>query len=110
SGVTRTVDPFGGSAAVEGLTRTLAAQARSHIAEVEAMGGMAKAIEAGLPKRRIEEAAARAQARIDTGEQAVIGVNRHRPEGLDAIATLKIDNTAVRDRQIEKLKQLKAER
>ena len=110
SGVTRTVDPWGGSYLLERLTADLAERARAHIAEVEAMGGMAKAIEAGLPKRRIEEAAARAQARIDTGEQAVIGVNRHRPEGLDAIATLKIDNTAVRDRQIEKLSQLKAER
>ena len=110
SGVARTVDPWGGSYLLERLTADLAERARSHIAEVEAMGGMAKAIEAGLPKRRIEEAAARAQARIDTGEQAVIGVNRHRPQGLDAIATLKIDNTAVRDRQIEKLKRIKAER
>jgi methylmalonyl-CoA mutase len=110
SGVTRTVDPWGGSYLLERLTADLAERARGHIAEVEAMGGMAKAIGAGLPKRRIEEAAARAQARIDTGEQAVIGVNRHRPAGLDAISTLKIDNTAVRERQIEKLKQLKAER
>ena len=110
SGITRTVDPWGGSWLLERLTHELAERARAHIAEVEAMGGMAKAIEAGLPKRRIEEAAAGAQARIDTGEQAVIGVNRHRPEGLDAISTLKIDNTAVLKRQIEKLKQLKAER
>jgi len=110
SGITRTVDPWGGSAAIEGLTRQLADQARAHIAEVEAMGGMAKAIEDGLPKRRIEEAAARTQARIDTGEQAVIGVNRYRPEGLDDLATLKVDNTAVRERQIEELKRLKAER
>ena len=110
SGVTRTVDPWGGSEALEGLTRDLADRARAHIAEVEAMGGMAKAIEAGLPKRRIEEAAARTQARIDTDEQAVIGVNRYRPEGLDAIATLKVDNSAVRQRQIEKLERLKAER
>ena len=110
SGITRTADPWGGSAALEGLTRDLADQARAHIAEVEAMGGMAKAIEAGLPKRRIEEAAARTQARIDTGEQAVIGVNRFRHEALDEIATLKVDNTAVRERQIEKLKRLKAER
>ena len=110
SGVTRTVDPWGGSYLLERLTADLAQRARAHIAEVEAMGGMAKAIDAGLPKRRIEEAAARAQARIDTGAHAAIGVNRYRPEGLDAIATLKIDNTAVRDRQVEKLKQLKAER
>ena len=110
SGITRTVDPWGGSAAIEGLTRELADQARAHIAEVEAMGGMAKAIEAGLPKRRIEEAAARTQARIDIGEQAVIGVNRFRHDKLDEIATLKVDNTAVRQRQIEKLNRLKAER
>jgi methylmalonyl-CoA mutase len=110
SGVTRTVDPWGGSWRLERLTHDLAERARGHIREIEAMGGMAKAIEAGLPKRRIEEAAARTQARIDTGEQAVIGVNRYRPAQLDAIATLKIDNTAVRKQQIEKLKRLKAER
>ena len=110
SGITRTVDPWGGSWLLERLTHDLAERARGHINEVEAMGGMAKAIEAGLPKRRIEEAAARAQARIDTGEQAVIGVNRFRPAGLDSLSTLKIDNTAVREQQIEKLKQLKAER
>ncbi|HEX4097828.1 MAG TPA: methylmalonyl-CoA mutase family protein, partial [Caulobacteraceae bacterium] len=110
SGVTDTVDPWGGSYLLEQLTHDLTERARAHIAEVEAMGGMARAIEAGLPKRRIEEAAARTQARIDTGEQAVIGVNRYRPVGLDAISTLKIDNTAVRERQIEKLKHLKAER
>ncbi|HEY5411717.1 MAG TPA: methylmalonyl-CoA mutase [Caulobacteraceae bacterium] len=110
SGIACTVDPWGGSWRLERLTHDLAERARAHIVEVEAMGGMAKAIEAGLPKRRIEEAAARTQARIDIGEQAVIGMNRHRPEQLDAIATLRIDNTAVREQQIEKLKQLKAER
>ncbi len=110
SGITTTVDPWGGSYLLERLTHDLGDRARAHIAEVEALGGMANAIEAGLPKRRIEEAAARAQARIDTGEQAVIGVNRYRPAGLDAISTLKIDNTAVRARQIEKLKKLKSER
>ena len=110
SGITATVDPWGGSYLLERLTHDLGERARAHIAEVEALGGMAKAIEVGLPKRRIEEAAARAQARIDTGEQAVIGVNRYRPSGLDALSTLKIDNTAVRARQLEKLKQLKAER
>ena len=110
SGVTATVDPWGGSFLMERLTHDLEARARVHIAEVEALGGMARAIETGLPKRRIEETAARAQARIDTGEQAVVGVNRHRPASLDAIWTLKIDNTAVRERQIEKLKRLKAER
>jgi len=110
SGITGTVDPWGGSYLLERLTHDLTERARGHIDEVEAMGGMARAIEAGLPKRRIEEAAARTQARIDTGEQAVIGVNRHRQTQLDPIATLKIDNTAVRERQIEKLKRLKAER
>ena len=110
SGITGAVDPWGGSWLLERLTHDLAERARGHINEVEAMGGMAKAIEAGLPKRRIEEAAARAQARIDTGEQAVIGVNHFRPAGLDSLSTLKIDNTAVRERQIEKLRRLKAER
>ena len=110
SGVTSTIDPWGGSLHVERLTHDLAARARRHIAEVEALGGMAKAIEAGLPKRRIEEAAARTQARIDTGEQAVIGVNRYRPDRPDEIHTLKVDNTAVRHRQIEKLQALRAER
>ena len=109
-GATRPADPWGGSWYVERLTHDLAARALEHIEEVEALGGMAKAIEAGLPKRRIEEAAARTQARIDTGEQAVIGVNRFRPEGLDVLKTLKVDNTAVRERQVEKLERLKAER
>ncbi len=108
--MTRTADPWGGSWCIERLTHDLAARALGHIAEIEALGGMAKAIGTGLPKRRIEEAAARTQARIDVGEQAVIGVNRFRPEGLDDIRTLKIDNTAVRARQIETLRRLKAER
>jgi methylmalonyl-CoA mutase len=110
SGMTRTIDPWGGSWAVERLTGELAARARSHIAEAEALGGMARAIEAGVPKLRIEEAATRTQARIDTGRQAVIGVNRFRPSKADDVHTLKIDNSAVRARQIEKLKRLKAER
>jgi methylmalonyl-CoA mutase len=110
SDVTRTIDPWGGSFYLERLTKDLAERAAAHIGEVEALGGMARAIEAGLPKRRIEETAARAQARIDTGEQAVIGVNRFRPDGAEAIRTLKIDNSAVRARQIEKLRQLRAER
>ncbi len=110
SGITRTVDPWGGSWYVERLTHDLAARAMAHITEVEALGGMAKAIETGLPKLKVEEAAARTQARIDTGEQAVIGVNRFRPEELDGIETLKIDNSAVRERQLEKLARLKAER
>jgi methylmalonyl-CoA mutase len=110
SGITRTIDPWGGSWAVERLTGELAAKARAHIAEAEQLGGMARAIEAGVPKRKIEEAAARTQARIDTGRQAVIGVNRYRPRVPDEIHTLKIDNSAVRARQIEKLQRLKAER
>ena len=110
SGLIRTIDPWGGSWFVERLTHDLAARAMEHIEEVESMGGMARAIEAGLPKRRIEEAAARTQARIDTGAQAVIGVNRFRPQGQDDIKTLKVDNSAVRERQMEKLERLKSER
>jgi methylmalonyl-CoA mutase len=110
SGTTRMIDPWGGSAYVERLTHDLAARALTHIAEVDALGGMAKAIEAGLPKLRIEEAAARTQARIDAGTQAVIGVNRHKPTSEQPIDVLKVDNAAVRASQIEKLTRLKAER
>jgi methylmalonyl-CoA mutase len=110
SGQTRVIDPWGGSYYIERLTADLAARALTHIAEVEALGGMAKAIEDGLPKRRIEEASARTQARIDAGLQSVVGVNRYLPEGADEIPVLKVDNTAVRERQLAKLKQLKAER
>jgi len=110
SGLVRTIDPWGGSRRVERLTAELAGAARAHIAEVEALGGMARAIEAGLPKRRIEEAAARTQALIDTGERAVVGVNRWRAPDAEAVHTLKIDTAAVRARQIEKLAALKAER
>ncbi|MDE2487270.1 MAG: methylmalonyl-CoA mutase [Alphaproteobacteria bacterium] len=110
SGQTRVIDPWGGSYYVERLTADLAARALEHIAEVEALGGMAKAIEDGLPKSRIEEASARTQARIDSGHQTVVGVNRYRPGGADEIPVLKVDNTAVRERQLEKLRQLRAER
>jgi len=110
SGQTRVIDPWGGSYYVERLTADLAARALEHIAEVEALGGMAKAIENGLPKRRIEEASARTQARIDAGLQSVVGVNRYRPEGADEIPMLKVDNTAVREQQLAKLARLKAER
>jgi methylmalonyl-CoA mutase len=110
SGQTRVIDPWGGSYYIERLTADLARKALANIAEVEALGGMAKAIEDGLPKRRIEEASARTQARIDAGVQSVVGVNRYRPEGADEIPVLKVDNTAVRERQLEKLKRLKAER
>jgi methylmalonyl-CoA mutase len=110
SGQTRVADPWGGSYYVEALTADLAERALAHIAEVEALGGMAKAIEDGLPKRRIEEASARTQARIDAGLQTVVGVNRYRPEHPDDIPVLKVDNSAVRAAQIAKLNRLKAER
>ncbi|MFO1123075.1 MAG: methylmalonyl-CoA mutase [Hyphomicrobiales bacterium] len=110
AGTCRVIDPWGGSYFVERLTADLAARAWSHIEEIETMGGMAKAIDAGIPKSRIEEAAARTQARIDAGDQAVIGVNIY-PVAADAkIDILKVDNSAVRARQIEKLRRLRAER
>src|SRR5436190_8245879 len=110
SGTTRMVDPWGGSFYVERLTYELAKRAWGHIREVEEMGGMAKAIEAGLPKLRIEEAAAKTQARIDAGQQAVIGVNKYRPEQETPVNLLKVDNAAVRQLQIDKLARLKRER
>ena len=110
SGTCRVVDPWGGSYYVERLTRQLAERAWAHIQEVEELGGMAKAIEAGIPKLRIEEAAARTQARIDSGRQAVIGVNIFQPETVEEIDVLKVDNAAVRESQIAKLQQLRAER
>jgi methylmalonyl-CoA mutase len=106
----RVIDPWGGSHFVERLTRDLATRASSHIAEVEAMGGMAAAIEQGLPKMRIEEASARTQALIDSGEQAVIGVNKYCARSETPIDTLKVDNSAVRARQIAKLERLRQER
>src|SRR5690606_28597153 len=110
SGTTRTIDPWGGSAYVERLTYDLARRAWGHITEVEQAGGMAKAIDEGLPKLRIEEAAARTQARIDSGRQPVIGVNKYRPDSEDEIEVLKVDNAAVRAQQIEKLRRLREER
>jgi methylmalonyl-CoA mutase len=110
SGTTRVIDPWGGSFYVERLTYDLAKTAWGHIQEVEEMGGMAKAIEAGLPKLRIEEAAARTQARIDAGAQSVIGVNKYRPESEAPVDLLKVDNAAVRQLQIDKLARLKSER
>jgi methylmalonyl-CoA mutase len=110
SGTTRPVDPWGGSYYVERLTHDLAARARAHIDEVESLGGMVKAIEAGVPKLRIEEAAARTQARIDSGRQAIIGVNRYRPSQGEVVPVLKVDNAAVRRTQIERLAQLRADR
>ncbi|MQY09164.1 methylmalonyl-CoA mutase [Actinomadura macrotermitis] len=110
SGTTRTIDPWGGSAYVERLTYDLARRAWAHIAEVEEAGGMAKAIDEGLPKLRIEEAAARTQARIDSGRQPVIGVNKYRPDADESIDVLKVDNASVRAQQIEKLRRLREER
>ena len=110
SGLTKVIDPWGGSYYVERLTHDLAARALEHIAEIESLGGMAKAIEQGVPKLRIEEAAAKTQARIDAGRQSVVGVNSYKPEVADDIPVLKVDNTSVREQQLEKLVRLKAER
>jgi methylmalonyl-CoA mutase len=110
TGLTGVIDPWGGSHYVERLTHELADRARAHMAEVGALGGMAKAIEAGVPKLRIEEAAARTQARIDTGQQTVVGVNRYLSDAVDDIPVLKVDNAAVLAAQIDKLKRLRAGR
>ncbi len=110
SNTTKVIDPWGGSYYVERLTAEIARKALGHIAEVEQLGGMAKAIEAGIPKLRIEEAAARTQARIDSGQQPVIGVNKFRLDVNEQIDVLKIDNSAVRAGQIAKLERLRAER
>ncbi|WP_434721785.1 methylmalonyl-CoA mutase [Mesorhizobium sp. RIZ17] len=110
SGTTRMIDPWGGSAYVERLTHDLAARALAHIEEVESLGGMAAAIEKGIPKLRIEEAAARTQARIDSGEQILVGVNAHRPEADIEVDVLKIDNAEVKARQLAKLQRLKGTR
>jgi len=110
SGTTRMVDPWGGSFYVERLTYELAKSAWTHIQEVEEMGGMAKAIEAGLPKLRIEEASAKTQARIDAGQQAVIGVNKYRLDRETSVNLLKVDNATVRQLQIDKLSRLRRER
>jgi methylmalonyl-CoA mutase len=104
------VDPWGGSYYLERLTHDLAHRAWQHIREVEELGGMTQAIQAGIPKLRIEEAAARTQARIDSGKQTVVGLNKYRPSTPDRIEVLKVDNTAVREAQIASLKQLRAER
>jgi methylmalonyl-CoA mutase len=110
SGTNRVIDPWGGSSYVERLTYDLARRAWGHIAEVEAAGGMAKAIDAGIPKLRIEEAAARTQARIDSGRQPVIGVNKYRVAEDEQIDVLKVDNAGVRAAQVAKLRRLRAER
>ncbi|RMF16534.1 MAG: methylmalonyl-CoA mutase [Candidatus Dadabacteria bacterium] len=106
----RVIDPWGGSYFVEALTRQIAERAWSHIVEIESMGGMAKALETGLPKLRIEEAAARTQARIDSGQQVIVGINRFQADDEAEIPVLKIDNRAVRESQIRRLEQLRAER
>lgn len=109
-GHTKTIDPWGGSYYVEALTHQLKDKALAHIREVEALGGMAKAIEAGIPKLRIEESAARTQARIDSGLQTVVGVNKYVVESDDDIPILKVDNATVREGQIARLRQLRADR
>lgn len=108
--ICRVVDPWAGSYYVETLTNELAHRAWKHIQEVEALGGMAKAIETGIPKMRIEEAAARKQARIDSGMESIIGVNKYRLEKEDPIETLEVDNTVVREAQIKRLQELRANR
>ena len=110
SGTTFSIDPWGGSYYVERLTHDLADRAWAHILEVEKAGGMAKAIEAGIPKMRIEEAAARTQARIDSGQQKVIGVNTYRLADEDPLDVLKVDNASVYAQQVAKLERLRAER
>jgi len=108
--VCRSVDPWAGSYYVEYLTEQIARRAWEHIQEIEGLGGMAKAIETGIPKMRIEEASARKQARIDSRQDTIVGVNRYRLEKEAPMDTLEVDNTAVRDSQIIRLKKLKAER
>ena len=110
SGTTRVIDPWGGSYYIEKLTHDVAKAAWAHIQEIEEAGGMTAAIEAGIPKMRIEEAAARTQARIDSGRQPVIGVNMFRPDEHESIDVLKVDNSSVRAQQLAKLDRLRAER
>ncbi|KQS73444.1 methylmalonyl-CoA mutase [Modestobacter sp. Leaf380] len=110
SGTTRVIDPWGGSAYVEKLTHDLAAEAWAHIEEVAAHGGMAQAISDGIPKLRIEEAAARTQARIDSGRQPVIGVNKYRVDADEAIEVLRVDNADVLAQQVQRLRELREER
>lgn len=108
--ICREIDPWAGSYYVESLTHDIAHRAWEHIMEIESLGGMAKAIESGVPKMRIEEAAARTQARIDSGMQAIVGTNRYRLEREEPLETLEVDNTCVRDAQIRRLAQLRSER
>ena len=110
AGATRVIDPWGGSYYVERLTAELARRAAAHIAEVEELGGMARAIEAGIPKMRIEEAAARTQARIEAGQRTVVGVNRYRSQLDTQVDILRVDNAEVRGSQLAKLDRLRAQR
>ena len=110
AGVTRVVDPLAGSYYLESLTASLVEEASKLIEEVEALGGMTKAVESGMPKLRIEEAAARRQARIDRGEDVIVGVNNYQPDEEQEVDILNIDNTAVRDAQIARLRQVRASR
>ncbi len=110
TGICDVIDPWGGSYYVEALTHALMHRAWEHIQEVESLGGMVKAIESGLPKMRIEEAAARRQALIDSGQETIVGTNKYRLDQEDPLETLEIDNTAVREKQIQRLEQLRAER
>jgi methylmalonyl-CoA mutase len=110
TGIPKVVDPFAGSYLIESLTDELCAKARVIIAEVEALGGMTKAIESGMPKLRIEEAAAKKQARIDSGEEVIVGVNKYRLKTQDQVDVLAIDNTSVREQQVARLKHIKATR
>ncbi|ACB76583.1 methylmalonyl-CoA mutase [Opitutus terrae] len=110
TGICQVVDPWGGSYYVEALTHELLTKAREHLAEVEKLGGMTKAIEAGIPKLRIEEAAARRQARIDAGKETIVGLNKYRLEKEAPLDILEVDNTAVREAQIKRLKELRATR
>ena len=103
TGTCDVIDPWGGSYYVERLTHDLAKKALQHIDEIENLGGMAKAIEAGIPKMRIEEAAARTQARIDSGRQVIVGVNRYAAQDDVKIDVLKVDNALVRNKQLDKL-------
>jgi methylmalonyl-CoA mutase len=108
--VCRAIDPWAGSYYIETLTHEIVHKAWEHIKEIESLGGMAKAVESGVPKMRIEEAAARAQAKIDSGVQTIVGTNRYRLEKEDPLETLEVDNSAVRDSQILRLARLRAER
>ncbi|MDA0954575.1 MAG: methylmalonyl-CoA mutase family protein, partial [Proteobacteria bacterium] len=110
TGITNVVDPWGGSYFMENLTQSIADRAWTLIEEVEAAGGMAKAIETGMPKLRIEEAAAKKQARIDRGEDVIVGVNKYRTDANESVEVLSIDDQAVRESQLSKLKALKAKR